>query len=265
VLGDAERLAQIFRNLVANGIKFTPPDGRVTVSARMQGEDIVVAVTDTGEGIAAEFLPRLFDRFSQSDASITRRHGGLGLGLAIVRHLVALHGGRIEAESPGVGGGATFRVWLRALPRVAERARAGATSAPEPGGGRILDGVRVCLVDDDPETLVSVALMLEQAGAAVTSAGGARAALVAVTSARPDVVVTDLAMPGEDGYWLVEQLRAKGVRVACIALTGFASAETRARVLANGFQGHVAKPVEMHELLATMASVLLQPRDSRTG
>lgn len=254
VMGDAERLAQIFRNLVANAIKFTPSGGRVAIACETRGDEAVVTVSDTGRGIAADFLPHVFDRFSQADSSITREHGGLGLGLGIVRHLVSLHGGDVAADSPGVGQGATFRVTLPIWSRP-PLARA-VTPAGESRAADSLSAVRVCLVEDDNDTREVVAVLLEQAGACVTAASGARAAVELLADAPPDVIVTDLGMPGEDGFWLARHVRDSGLAVPMVALTGFADTEMRARALAEGFQAHVAKPVDPDHLVAQIRSLL---------
>jgi PAS domain S-box-containing protein len=254
VMGDAERLAQIFRNLVANAIKFTPSGGRVAIACETRGDEAVVTVSDTGRGIAADFLPHVFDRFSQADSSITREHGGLGLGLGIVRHLVSLHGGDVAADSPGVGQGATFRVTLPIWSRP-PLARA-VTPAGESRAADSLRAVRVCLVEDDNDTREVVAVLLEQAGACVTAASGARAAVELLADAPPDVIVTDLGMPGEDGFWLARHVRDSGLAVPMVALTGFADTEMRARALAEGFQAHVAKPVDPDHLVAQIRSLL---------
>jgi PAS domain S-box-containing protein len=260
VLGDPQRLGQIFRNLISNALKFTPSGGRVSISCAHDADAVVVEVADTGQGIARDFLPHVFDRFSQADTSITRQHGGLGLGLGIVRHLVDLHGGSVEAESPGVGRGTTFRVRLpvATTPVWSDAAGPPATLTParndtvEPG----IEGVRVFVVEDEALTRDALALALQQAGARVTVTAGAREALDLLPVAEPDVILTDLGMPGEDGFWLAQRVRAARLDVPIIALTGFADAETRSRVERAGMQAHVTKPVDLPLLVATVRAVL---------
>ncbi|MEW6268499.1 MAG: PAS domain S-box protein [Thermodesulfobacteriota bacterium] len=255
VLGDAERLAQVFRNLLANALKFTPPRGRVTLACELNDDRVAVTVTDTGRGIAPEFLPYVFDRFSQADSNITREHGGLGLGLGIVRHLVEAHGGAVVAESAGPGCGATFRVTLPIVP--ASLSLLPSVRRPVVAdAAKKLAAIRVYLVEDDADTREVVAVLLAQAGAEVTAASGARAAVELLVGATPDVIVTDLGMPGEDGFWLAQRVRAAGIDVPIVALTGFADAEMKARVLAHGFQAHLAKPIDPDLLIAEIRSLV---------
>jgi signal transduction histidine kinase len=254
VLGDPTRLQQVFWNLLANAVKFTPGGGEVGVRLAREGGQAVVTVRDTGEGIRPDFLPRVFERFSQADASTTRRHGGLGLGLAIVRHLVELHGGGVTAASAGAGRGATFTVRLPALPA---RPEAGGGAARPPGRGA--GGLRVLVVDDEPDAREMLALVLGGCGAEVTAVASAREALEALPRLRPDVLISDLAMPGEDGYALIRRVRAlpaeEGGRVPAAALTAYALAEDRARALSAGFQIHVPKPVDPAELAAVVENL----------
>ena len=268
VLGDAQRLGQIFRNLISNALKFTPSGGRVSISCSRDAESVVVEVADTGQGIAGDFLPHVFDRFSQADTSITRQHGGLGLGLGIVRHLVDLHGGTAEAESAGVGRGTTFRIRLpvATTPVWSDAPGPPATLTP-PRSDTVaarLDGVRVFVVEDEALTRDALALALQQAGACVTVMPGAREALDLLPVAEPDVIVTDLGMPGEDGFWLARRVREAHLRIPIVALTGFADAETRSRVERAGMQAHVTKPVDLPLLLATVRAVL-GPRAAVAG
>jgi signal transduction histidine kinase len=249
VIGDAERLRQVFTNLIANAIKFTPNGGSVRVECLPDASrEAVVKVRDTGVGIDPEFLPHVFDRFTQADTSSTRRHGGLGLGLAIARHLIEVHGGRIAAESPGPGRGATFIVSLPigyAVDAAVARPRDGQ------GAGVRLHGIRVLVVEDDADALEALRLVLEQSGAEVAAATSAADALDVFAAAPPDVLVSDISMPGEDGYALLARVRA-GARAStpAVALTGFASPEDRARAVAAGFQAHVAKPVDPAALIS---------------
>ena len=253
VHGDSTRLQQIVGNLLSNAIKFTPPGGRVGVGVARAGSHVEIAVRDTGQGIAPEFLPRVFDRFRQADASITRQHGGLGLGLAIVKHLVTLHGGDVRVESPGVGLGATFTV---SLPCEGDTAPLG-TTAPISHEGTQLHGVRVLVVDDEHDARELVQRVLEHDAATVETASSAEEALALLQRRAPDVIVSDIGMPGMDGYALIRRVRSldeKGVvDVPAIALTAFAREEDRALALASGYQAHMAKPVDPGELVATVA------------
>lgn len=253
--GDAWRLQQVVDNLLGNAVKFTPSGGRVTLLARTEGERVVVQVQDTGCGIAPDFLPHVFDRFRQADSRSTRRHGGLGLGLALVRHLVELHDGRIAAQSPGVGRGATFTV---TLPRQAgsplPEACVGAAAA-----GADVAGLRVLVVDDEADAREVVARLLEGCGATVVTASSAAGALQALRGGAFDVLLSDLGMPDQDGYDLIRAVRAlpdaEGGAVPAAAFTAFTTDEDRDRALEAGFQYHLAKPVDAAELLAVTAGL----------
>jgi PAS domain S-box-containing protein len=255
VLGDPDRLQQIVWNILTNAVKFTPRGGQVALELRRDGGEAELRVVDTGQGIPAEFLPHVFDRFRQADASTTRTHGGLGLGLAIVKHLVELHGGRVAADSPGEGRGATFTVRLPSAshPAVVDRPVEGAPTG-------VLAGRRVLVVDDEHDTRELIVSVLEHDGAAITTATSADQAIERVRSVRPDVVVSDIAMPGEDGYSLIRRLRAlpreHGGRTPALALTAHARAEDRTRALAAGFDMHVSKPIDPAELLRTLADLI---------
>jgi two-component system CheB/CheR fusion protein len=251
VYGDPARLQQALSNLLTNAIKFTPRGGKVSVSLDHAEGAAVVTVRDTGMGIKPEFLPRLFDRFSQEDSSATRTHGGLGLGLALVKHLVELHGGAVGADSPGEGQGATFWVKLPAI---------------RPSGGEVrslrdhsadITGVRILVVDDDDDTRESILAVLQQAGAVVRAASSAGEALRILGEFKPEVLLSDMAMPGEDGFCLIAKVRAlppeQGGRVPAAALTALAGTDDRDRVLAAGFQAHIAKPVNVPDLLQSVA------------
>ncbi|WP_242345156.1 hybrid sensor histidine kinase/response regulator [Anaeromyxobacter terrae] len=260
VSGDPGRLQQVVWNLLSNAIKFTPPGGRVEIRlARAEGE-VAISVRDTGAGIDPTFLPHLFERFRQADSSSTRAHGGLGLGLALVRHLVEAQGGSVSAASEGPGRGATFTVRLPISPLRTRRAAAAAAPPAAPRELRPLAGlerVRVLVVDDDPDTLDVVRQVLETAGALVTAAASVREALAALSVRPPDVLLSDLGMPGEDGYALIRKVRsleaARGGRVPAAALTAYTQAEDRAEALLAGFQIYLAKPVEPAELTAAVA------------
>jgi CheY-like chemotaxis protein len=231
----------------------------VNVELRREGAEAQIRVVDSGEGISADVLPYVFDRFRQGDSSITKRHGGLGLGLAIARHIVELHGGEILAESEGEGRGATFRV---RLPLDGDSRASAERSVPARGvhADPDLRGVSVVVVDDDPDTCQALEIILRQAGASVRTAGSVPEALRACGQAATDVVVTDLAMPDQDGYALLDALRnaeaEAGRRVPIIALTAAAAPEDRQRVHASGFALHLTKPVEPIEMLKAVAMTI---------
>jgi signal transduction histidine kinase len=259
IAGDGARLQQIASNLVANAIKFTPKDGLVTVGLEASNGSARIRVTDDGRGIEPAFLPHIFERFRQADSSSTRAEGGLGLGLAIVRHLVELHGGTVEATSAGIGRGATFTV---TLPRTAMPSIAGAPRLPPMRvRGRMqplprLDAVRVLVVDDEIDARDAIAAVLQRCGAGVTVVGSVRDALDRLSEDGVDVVVSDIAMPVEDGYRLIEAMRGSqrdGTRVPALALTAYASADEQRRILGAGFDACLAKPVEAITLAAEVA------------
>ena len=260
VQGDAQRLQQVIWNLLVNAIKFTPAGGMVTTTLSRVRNHIEVTVRDTGVGIRNEVLPFVFDRFRQADSSTTRSHGGLGLGLAIVRHVLELHGGTVEARSAGEGKGATFRIELPAhtAPAIdmAESDRDLAVAAL----GRLLEGRRVLVVDDHDDARQLIAAIFESSGASVRTAGSSREAFEALLQSAPDVLIADIGMPEEDGYALVRRIRAldrdRGGSIPAIALTAYARVEDRERALAAGFQRHVTKPVEPQTLISIVAEVL---------
>ncbi len=256
LVGDAERLEQVVVNLVSNAIKFTGPGGHVGLTLRAEeGGGALLAVTDDGAGIAPEFLPHVFDRFRQEDGSPTREYKGLGIGLSLVRHFVGLHGGEVRAESAGPGRGASFVV---RLPRVAAYGRGAVAAAPTrrpAGAGGALRGLRVLVVDDDPDARELVAKVLEASGAAVEAATTAAAALSALMDAPPDVLVSDVRMPGEDGLSLVRKVRALGhapPALVAVALTGLARREDGRRALEAGFDQCLRKPFEPDELVGAV-------------
>jgi len=242
VSGDAGRLQQVAGNLLANAIKFTPAGGNITVSLEADTERARLTVADTGPGLSADFLPHVFDSFRQADSSLTRVHGGLGIGLAIVRHLVELHGGRVSAASAGPGAGSSFVVELP-LVQVSTSERSVVEASPA-----TLRGVRVLIVEDDRDTRELLETALSGFGAATRGVVSVHDALHAVATWQPHVVVADIALPGEDGYALIDRLRRLPVRTPAIALTGYARNEDRQRALAAGYQVHIAKPVEPVEL-----------------
>jgi signal transduction histidine kinase/ActR/RegA family two-component response regulator len=255
VQGDASRLQQVVWNLLANAIKFTSAGGRVDVRLERAGGHAEIRVIDTGEGVPADFLPFIFDRFRQADSTITRRHGGLGLGLAIVRHLVELHDGTVEAQSAGEGYGSAFIVRLP-LAESAEAERADAVLA---GARPALAGMQILVVDDDQDALDVLTLILGEAGATVRTATSAAEALALLRWIRPDVLISDLAMPDEDGYSLIRTLRAveraSGRETPAIALTAYVRVQDRARAVAAGFNMFVEKPVDPDELIAVLAGI----------
>jgi PAS domain S-box-containing protein len=258
VLGDPERLQQVVWNLLSNAVKFTPNGGRVDVRLGRVGSSVEIEVADTGQGIPEAFLPYVFDPFRQADGASTRVHKGLGLGLAIVRHLVELHGGTVSVASGGVGLGSSFRVRLPAAATV-ERTDAPESADDELARLPVLGGVRVLVVDDEPDTREMLQLSLEQAGAAVVAASGAQEARDALDRDAFDVLVSDIGMPNEDGYALIRSVRARGDAargMPAIALTAFARAEDRVHALTAGFQMHVAKPVEPIELAMTIKNLV---------
>jgi PAS domain S-box-containing protein len=252
VWADPMRLQQICWNLLINAVKFTPPGGRVEASIALLDGLVELRVADNGAGIGPGVLPYIFERFHQGDSSTTRTHGGLGLGLAIVRHLVELHGGTVEARSEGPGLGATFIV---RLPAVAD---AGESPPAERAGGVRLDNVRVLVVDDEEDARELLRAALERAGARVVAAASAPDALAALAMQTVDAIVADLAMPGKDGLELIAEIRAlEGARRApALALTALAQEHDRARALAAGFDRHVAKPVDPLRLPEILADLL---------
>jgi signal transduction histidine kinase len=248
--GDPTRLQQVLWNLVSNAIKFTPAGGRVEVHLSQTATDVVVEVRDTGCGIPPQFLPHLFERFRQADSSAARQHGGLGLGLAIVRHLVELHGGMVDAANNADGHGAVFNVRLPR--RGAEASAAAGRDGAAFSNGSRLDGVRVILVEDEADTRESLISALRLYGAEVAGYSEATAALRAVEAQPPDVLLSDIGMPGEDGYTLIRHVRAweapRGSRLPAVALTAYARGEDGAEALQAGFDAHVHKPIEPTDL-----------------
>jgi CheY-like chemotaxis protein len=251
VRADPARLRQIAWNLLSNAIKFTDYGGRVELRLERDGGQAVISVSDTGRGIAPEFLPHVFDRFSQADGSIRRAHGGLGLGLAVVRHLTELHGGEVEAESAGEGRGATFTVRLPAAPPL-PAARPGARHSAL-ARDSILEGLKILLVDDDVEACELVEMMLSLYGAQVNCLKSGREALTRLEREIPDLLIFDIAMPDLDGYELLARVRERGINVPAIALTAYARTADRVRALDAGFQSHISKPVDAEELVMEAA------------
>jgi signal transduction histidine kinase len=269
VWGDIDRLQQIVSNLLSNAIKFTPRGGLVTVTARLEGGRAEISVADTGIGIKADFLPLVFDRFRQSDASLTRNYGGLGLGLSITRHLVQMHSGTILAQSAGEDQGARFTVSLPLAPESSGLDGAGddgplprAADARQAADVALLRGANVLVVDDEPDSRHIAVRLLKRAGGHVREAGSAAEAEGALREWDADVLISDIAMPGEDGYTFLRRLRRSGVgrlqTLPAVALTAFARPEDVKQALDAGFQVHLAKPIQPEALLGAVASLLRQ-------
>ncbi|HJP90427.1 MAG TPA: chemotaxis protein CheB [Pyrinomonadaceae bacterium] len=294
VVGDAIRLQQVVWNLLANAVRFTSKRGRIEVRLERVGTDMVIVVTDNGEGIAPDVLPRIFERFQQADTTASRQHGGLGLGLSIGRQLVQMHGGSIRAKSKGLGQGATFTVTLPIM-AITEKPRGRAASAESPRGSvalpdenekrtpseqtehgaahaidlpsDLLNGVRVLAVDDQPDTLELIIVALKKYGAEVKACSDAHIALEAVKQWKPDIIVSDIGMPNEDGYQLIQKIRAlpakRGGKIPAIALTGYAGVGEETKALAAGYQTHLVKPVELTKLAAEVARYAGNDRSSK--
>jgi PAS domain S-box-containing protein len=266
VPGDPVRLQQVVWNLLSNAIKFTPRGGHVRILLERVNSHVEIVVSDSGQGIPAEFLPHVFDRFRQADQRSTRKHGGMGLGLAIVKHLIELHGGSVDAASAGANQGATFTVRLPVAPIYQVDPAAGGVHPaarsllPEAEFAERLDGVRVLVVDDEPDTRELLKVGLENCGAEVTVAASVADALRAIERAAPDVLISDIGMPDEDGYDLIRQVRRSaakdGGRVPAIALTAYARVEDRLKALRSGYHMHVPKPVELAELITVVDSLV---------
>lgn len=267
ILGDPERLQQVLWNLLSNAVKFTPEGGLVRVRLERSDSHARISVHDTGIGINTEFLPQVFDRFRQADSSSTRAHGGLGIGLAIVKHLVELHSGTVEAHSDGAGRGATFTVNLPLVvadvPELSTTNDLDATAQASGNGrgceaGAELTGLRVLVVDDDLETCGMLEMILARCGAEVKVSCSAHQAFKALDW-EPDVLVSDIGMPGEDGYELISKVRRRGIergrQIPAIALTAYARSEDRLRALSAGYQMHIPKPVEPERLIAAVANL----------
>jgi len=248
VMADPKRLQQVIWNLVSNAVKYTPEGGQVRVRLAPAGSAAELTVSDTGRGISPEFLPHVFERFRQADSSTTRRHGGLGLGLTIVEHLVKLHGGTVRAASEGEGRGSCFTVTLPLA-----SAEAASCSRPDPELPRLTD-MRILVVEDDPDTLDLVREILERQGARVAPALSARRALEKIEHELPDLLISDIAMPGQDGVALLQAIRARGYQIPALALTALSREEDRERALAAGFERYLLKPLDLHELVVAAAS-----------
>jgi len=256
ISGDAARLQQVVWNLISNAVKFTPEGGSITVRLEHLGSHVKLSVSDTGRGIDPDFLPLVFDRFCQADSSTTRGFGGLGLGLAIVRHLVELHGGTVQANSPGVGMGSTFAV---IFPLISVRTSADTLPQLKEVStlSSSLKGLRVLVVDDEEDARQIISSLISRTGAEVMACESAREALVMLEQWKPDVLMSDIAMPEEDGYSLINKVRAlpaeKGGHIPAAAFTAYARDEDRKRALAAGFQMHIPKPISGGQLLSMVA------------
>jgi len=268
IQGDSDRLQQVVWNLLSNAAKFTDEGGRIEVKLERADQHALITVSDTGQGISPEFLPYVFDRFRQAESLLTRRHSGLGLGLAIVRHLVEMHGGSVRAESAGEGSGSAFKVKLPLTEgRSIEATQAteleqmiAATECTSSNSSSVVKGLRVLVVDDDAATREAISAMLEQGGAEVTACSSAAEAMEMMQMSRPDVLVCDLAMPDEDGYSLISKVRAlsriQGGQVPALALTAHVRMEDRLKALSSGYQLFMPKPVEVNELLVSIAALV---------
>ena len=261
--GDADRIQQVIWNLLSNAIKFTPKGGTVQLAVHRHDAAIHIVVNDTGQGIDPAFLPHVFERFKQADSTTTRQKGGLGLGLAIVRHLVELHGGSITATSEGLGTGSTFEVLLPTQARKdqdPDRTSVRIAARPPLERPREMEGLRILVVDDEPDSLDLMRALLESCNVVVTTASNAADAFAELRRAPPDVLVSDIAMPDEDGLSLIRRVRLlpreEGGRVPSVAVSAYARLEDRTRALRAGFNSHVAKPVEASELLAVLSSLV---------
>jgi CheY-like chemotaxis protein len=253
-------LQQVIWNLLSNAIKFTTEGGRVEIRSRWVDSNIEIVIADTGQGIGEDFLPYVFERFRQADVSTTRAYGGLGLGLAIVRHLVEIHGGTVRAESAGKGKGATFTIRLPG-----HIVRAGTTpSKNEPGVGQsvsaaeteILHDLRILVVDDDSDAREVLALQLTQHGATISASSSVADALDKIGTFEPDVIVADIGMPGEDGYSLIRKVRSSHAKlIPAIALTAYAGDVNQRHALEAGYQKHISKPADPEEIIITIARI----------
>lgn len=262
VLGDTDRLQQIFLNLLSNAIKFTRKNGRIDVRVSCDYQFVKIKITDSGQGIKSEFLPFVFERFRQADSSYTREAGGLGLGLAIVRHLVELHGGKITAKSDGENRGSTFTVTLpvsitresqpdssRFLPRFSEKP-----------SEQVLGNIHVLLVEDDTDSREMLEVLFSQLDVKVTAVDSSEKALEAIEKFQPDILISDVGLPGEDGYKLIRKIRElapeKGGQIPAVALTGFASLQDRSLAIDAGYQEHIAKPVDIDKMIELIKNLL---------
>jgi signal transduction histidine kinase/CheY-like chemotaxis protein len=272
VSGDPNRLQQVVWNLLSNAIKFTPEGGRVVVGLERIDAQLEITVSDSGIGISPEFLPHVFDRFRQADSSTTRSYAGLGLGLSIVKQLVELHGGSVQANSAGIGQGARFAVQLPFMP-IGDEARgespAAARAAAFHEDEQLLEGAKVLVVDDEQDSRELVQHVLQRCNAQVLLAANATQGLELLIAHRPDVVVSDIGMPGKDGFEFIREVRSlsssRGGATPAVALTAFARSEDRTHALSAGFQVHVSKPIDLQQLVSTVADLVRRASSSRRG
>jgi CheY-like chemotaxis protein len=262
--GDPDRLRQVVSNLLTNAIKFTPSGGAVDIAMRRGPEAVEISVTDTGMGIAPGFLPHVFERFRQADSAPSRKHGGLGLGLAIVRHLVDAHGGTVTATSDGPGTGACFTV---RLPVESARARQlPVVESKTPAIDQRIAGLRVLVADDEPDAREVMRAALESHGGQVVSVGSAAEALIAITNETFDALVLDIGMPGQDGYSLMRSIRrlpaASGGTIPAVAVTAYATLRERDDAIAAGFTAHMGKPFDLDRLVSTISKIASRPINS---
>lgn len=270
IKGDHERLKQVFWNILSNAVKFTPPDGQINVRAFVSGAQIEIEISDSGAGIEPEFLPLIFERFSQADSSYTRKVGGLGLGLAIVRHLVEIHGGEVSVASEGLGRGAAFTVKLPALAAqtadFAANGNSGKSAAPIETS-KPTEGIHVLLVEDNDDSREMLTVLFAQANLQITAVASAAEALAKLERIKPDILISDIGMPDEDGYALIRKVRQfapeKGGQIPAIALTGYASLQDRAAALKAGYHEHLSKPVDIDELLKLVKNILDEKDSSK--
>jgi CheY-like chemotaxis protein/anti-sigma regulatory factor (Ser/Thr protein kinase) len=264
---DTDRIQQVIGNLLSNAVKFTPPGGRVEVRLEQSESEAMILVSDTGIGIGSDFLPHVFERFRQADGSSTRKHGGLGLGLAIVRRLVELHNGSVLVESPGEGRGATFmvKVPLASVGGDDHLAKDHSGKSRESNHSMIgvleLSGLKVLVVDDEADARDLISIILTQSGAEVKAVATAADALLELMEWRPDVLVSDIGLPGEDGYTLIRRVRAVEAKVGAlrkvpaVALTAYARGQERLQALAAGYQAHISKPAKSTDLVLTIKNL----------
>jgi CheY-like chemotaxis protein len=268
VLGDANRLQQVIWNILSNAVKFTSENGAIDARLTCSGRQVEISISDTGIGIEPQFQPYIFDRFRQADSTSTRKYGGLGLGLAIVRHLTELHGGSVAVSSPGAGQGSTFKAIFPVASVTADRQLPSSTSQPaaeqsarsaRAHNSHKLEGLRVLVVEDDRDTLDMLRFILDKSGAQVITAASTQEALQALDRSHPDALVSDLAMPEQDGYELIKQVRSRnsgfGGKIPAVALSAYTRAEDRERALDAGFQVHAAKPVDPETLITLLADL----------
>ena len=263
IKGDHERLKQVFWNLLSNAVKFTPPTGTIEVCAEVNGEYVEIKVSDSGMGIEPDFLPFIFERFSQADSSYTRKVGGLGLGLAIVRHLVEIHGGSVSVESEGTNKGATFIISLPVL-AVEQPLSASNEDSDEPDepvkANTLPAGTKVLLVEDNDDSREMLIAMFAQSDLEIIAVASVAEALKVIEQGKPDILISDIGMPEEDGYDLIRKVRQlspeNGGRIPAIALTGYASLQDRALALEAGYQEHLSKPVDIDELFKLVKNML---------